>query len=97
MHEFPKRHKGNINRSVICNSTKQETAQMSTSHRMREGQQQEWTTCVNPTDVNEDQWKPDMEYAIYKVPVPVKDLWGREADQRRGGSGSGLVILRLLV
>ena len=97
MHEFPKRHKGNINCSVICNSTKQETAQMSTSHRMREGQQQEWMTCVNPTDVNEDQRKPDMECAIYKVPVPVKDLWGREVDQRRGGSGSGLVILCLLV
>lgn len=54
---------------------------------------------MNPTDVNEERWKLDIECAIplHKVPVPAKDLWGREADQRRGGSGSGLVILCVLV
>lgn len=54
---------------------------------------------MNPTDMNEERWKLDIECVIplHKVPVPAKDLWGREADQRRGGSGSGLVILCLLV
>lgn len=47
---------------------------------------------MNPTDVNEERWKLDIECAIHKVPVPAKDLWGREADQRRGGSGSGLLV-----
>lgn len=51
------------------------------------------------TEVNEGQRKLDTECAIplHKVPVPAKDLWGREADQRRGGSGLGLVVLCVLV